>query len=420
VSVIIDRTSNSTGKSLPNRQRYFKKEDEAIKRAVKDAIDRGKIGDVTKDGVKIRGKGLFEPHIHHNQGSGDNQHVVPGNKTYVKGDKVNRPPKGGAGQGPGQGGTDGDGEDDFEFTMSKEEFLEYFLSELELPDLAKTMLQEAVTYKSHRAGYSIQGNPSALNIRRTMRNAMGRRIALNRPGKDEMQAAQDALLFAQQDGDIDVIAHAQLRLEGLQRRSRGIPYVDPIDLRFNRFEKKPEPNTSAVMFCLMDVSGSMDEQRKDIAKRFFILLNLFLERQYDEVKLVFIRHTHEAEEVDEDRFFHDPKTGGTVVSTALQKMIEIQERDYPLDKWNIYVCQASDGDSSWGDDAECLALLQEKILPRVNYFAYIEAKPSLWDGTTMLWACYDKIPEKRKFQKRRVNEPKEIFSVLADLFEKRG
>ena len=105
----------------------------------------------------------------------------------------------------------------------------------------------------------------------------------------------------------------------MRRRWREIPFLDPIDVRFNRFEAVPKPITQAVMFCLMDVSGSMSEEMKDLAKRFFMLLYLFIQRRYRHVEIVFIRHTHHAEEVDEDTFFYSRETGGTVVSTAWKR-----------------------------------------------------------------------------------------------------
>ena len=109
----------------------------------------------------------------------------------------------------------------------------------------------------------------------------------------------------------------------LRRRSMVIPYIDPIDLRYRRFEPTPRPIAQAVMFCLMDVSGSMTEHMKDLAKRFFMLLYLFLKRRYEHVEVVFIRHTHEAKEVDEETFFHSRETGGTRVSTALDEMMRV-------------------------------------------------------------------------------------------------
>ena len=117
-------------------------------------------------------------------------------------------------------------------------------------------------------------------------------------------------------------------------------------MRYRRFEPQPKPVAQAVMFCLMDVSGSMTEHMKDLAKRFFALLYLFLKRRYKHVDIVFIRHTHEAREVDEETFFYSPETGGTVVSTALEEMARIVDDRYPPDDWNIYAAQASDGDNT--------------------------------------------------------------------------
>ena len=134
----------------------------------------------------------------------------------------------------------------------------------------------------------------------------------------------------------------------LQRRRKVIAYIDPVDIRFNRFEPQPLPNANAVMFCLMDVSGSMGEREKDLAKRFFVLLHLFLKRRYERTDIVFIRHTHEAQEVDEETFFYSTQSGGTVVSTALEEMRRIIEERYPSREWNIYAAQASDGDNFAG------------------------------------------------------------------------
>src|SRR5260370_11600114 len=93
-----------------------------------------------------------------------------------------------------------------------------------------------------------------------------------------------------------------------------------MDTRYRRFETMPKPVAQAVMFCLMDVSSSMSEHMKDLAKRFYMLLYVFLTRRYRHVEIVFIRHTDRAEEVDEDTFFHGPESGGTLVSSALQPM----------------------------------------------------------------------------------------------------
>ena len=205
-----------------------------------------------------------------------------------------------------------------------------------------------------------------------MRNSLSRRIALRRPKQDEIEHLQEAIERAAQDGSADEFARLRAELEQLLTRTRRVPYIDPIDLRYRRFEPVPKPVSQAVMFCLMDVSGSMTEHMKDLAKRFFALLYLFLKRRYQHVEVVFIRHTHLAEEVDEKTFFHSRETGGTVVSSALQTMHQIAtQRNRPED-WNIYGAQASDGDNAPSDADETLALLGDAVLPLCQYFAYLE------------------------------------------------
>ena len=245
--------------------------------------------------------------------------MLPGNKDYVAGDRIKRPP-GGAGGGGSGGNTEGEGEDAFRFVLTREEFLDLFLDDLELPDLAKRRLAETEHEGVRRAGYTSTGSPSSLAVTRSMRQAMARRVALRRPTAAEVEGLDAELAAATDDDERAAIG---VRIEALGSRLRRIPYIDPVDLRFRRFETYKKPVAQAVMFCLMDVSGSMSEHMKDLAKRFFTLLYLFLSRRYRRVEIVFIRHTHEAEEVDEETFFRSPATGGTIVSSALAEMQRI-------------------------------------------------------------------------------------------------
>jgi uncharacterized sporulation protein YeaH/YhbH (DUF444 family) len=179
----------------------------------------------------------------------------------------------------------------------------------------------------------------------------------------------------------------------------------------------PVPTSKAVMFCLMDVSGSMDEARKDLAKRFFILLYLFLTRHYDKIDLVFIRHHTQAQEVDEQNFFHATETGGTVVSSALVLMEEIVRARYPSSEWNIYGAQASDGDNWHHDSGRCRELLAHNILPLVRYFAYVqvaEEEQNLWDEYAQL------AKDNPVFAMRKVTEASNIYPVFRELFKKEG
>ena len=183
------------------------------------------------------------------------------------------------------------------------------------------------------------------------------------------------------------------KMERVGRRRVGIAFLDDLDLRFRNRVSRPEPIARAVMFCLMDVSASMDEEKKDLAKRFFTLLYLFLTRKYGTVELVFIRHTDDAEEVDEDTFFHDPRSGGTVVYSALELADKIRAERY-ASGWNVYAAQASDGDAFGADPARSARFLREHLLPAVRYYAYLELVPGASQSRpSSLWAEYERLVE---------------------------
>jgi uncharacterized protein len=424
---IVDRRPNPKGKSLSNRQRFLSRARAEVKSAVQEALRKRKVADVEHgEKVAIPTRGISEPIFHHSRRTGKSEHVVPGNKDYVRGDEIPRPQGGEGGRGS-EGSPDGSGEDAFEFTLSKEEFLDMFFEDLELPDLVKKSLKETVAHDLQRAGYTVSGSPANLNVRRTMRNSLGRRISLRRPKAWEMEALREELDKARARNAEEEADRLARELERLERRSKIIPYIDPVDVRYNRFERVPRPNTEAVMFCLMDVSGSMTEAMKDLAKRFFMLLHVFLIRRYRHVDVVFVRHTSTAEEVDEETFFYSRETGGTVVSTALEKMLEIARARYPTDRWNIYAAQASDGDNYGADSGRCVQLLGEEVLPLCQYFAYVEVGDGMGGSLTGLsrdsdlWRAYNEVaPAHPHFAMRRVSDPSQIFSVFHELFAKGG
>jgi uncharacterized sporulation protein YeaH/YhbH (DUF444 family) len=428
---VIDRRLNPSGKSLPNRQRFIRLAKATIKEAVIRSIRERSLGDVdSKEVVNIPMKRIAEPRLRHDSQGGDREQVFPGNKEFVRGDTLPKP-KSGAGDPGSQGAPDGEGEDDFRFTISADEYLDVLFEELELPDLAKAQLKDAETIRFHRAGHSSSGSPSNINLVRTMRHSLARRISLGRP-KPEALAALEADIAAleaepartpPQEAELTALLARRTDLLG---RARRIAYVDPVDLRYNRFEAKPQPTAQAVMFCLMDVSGSMTEDMKDLAKRFFLLLHLFLSRQYEHVDLVFIRHTSEAKEVDEETFFNSRETGGTVVSTALEEMRRIVETRYPVDAWNIYAAQASDGDNYSSDSGACLQLLSEEILPICQYFAYVEVHDGRQaeiflstQNASDLWKDYQSVaPRHPNFAMKRVFSKADVFPVFHQLFAK--
>jgi uncharacterized sporulation protein YeaH/YhbH (DUF444 family) len=429
---IIDRRLNPSGKSLVNRQRFLRRARAAVQRAVRDSLKGRSIKDLDRESeVSIGRAGIHEPTLHRAPAGGSRERVLPGNRDYLEGDKIKRG-SGGSGEGPGNAG-EGDSQDDFQFVLTREEFLDLFLDDLELPDLVKRKLVGDEVEGVRRAGYTTAGSPSNLSIARTMQKALSRRLALRRPRSTDLKQIEDDI--AEMEGRPLLQPKDKEQLEALRaertlilRRRALIAYIDPVDLRYRRFEPVPKPISRAVMFCLMDVSGSMSEHMKDLAKRFFTLLYLFLTRCYRHVDVVFIHHTDRAAEVDEDTFFNSTVSGGTLVSSALEQMMEIITTRYPPDDWNIYVAQASDGDNMTRDNAKVVSLMEKAILPVAQYVAYLEVgredvpeAPVELPETTNLWTTYAAVAEKhRHLVMRNVNHRREIYPVFRDLFEAKG
>ncbi|WP_404299852.1 YeaH/YhbH family protein [Alicycliphilus denitrificans] len=415
---IIDRRLAGKNKSVGNRERFVRRYKQQIAEAVRRAVSQRDIRHIEQaESITIPRKDIHEPVFHHGQG-GVRDTVHPGNTDHVRGDRIARP-QGGAGGAGSQASDSGEGEDDFTFTLSKEEFMQLFFEDLALPRLMRTHIGDTPQYKTRRAGYSHDGTPQNLAVLRTMRGALGRRLALTKAPHRELQVLQKQLdeLLAQDDGTSEAVAELQQRIDALKARVDKVAFLDPIDLRFRNRTKVPVPSSQAVMFCVMDVSGSMDQERKDLAKRFFILLYLFLTRHYEKIDIVFIRHHTQAAEVSEDEFFHSTESGGTVVSSALVLLDQIMRTRYPVGDWNIYVAQASDGDNFHDDGGNCRSLLAERILPLVRYFAYVQVaqeEQNLWDEYSQLPRLFP------HFAMRKVSGPGEIYPVFRDLFKKEG
>jgi len=428
----IDRRQNPKDKSLGNRQRFMRRARVRIKEVVDKSIKERKLSDIANgEEISIPTKGIDEPRFRHANTGGKRERVYSGNKKFRAGDKIEKPEKGGDGEGGKRASDGGEGEDEFRFALTREEFLDLFFEDLELPDLVKTNLRELCAFKMRRAGHTATGTPTNLNALRTMCKSLGRRLALKRPKQDEIAALEDEIATLEAKAnpsgpEFERLEALRETLKQLLRKRRWVPFIDPVDIRYNNYTQRPEPNTKAVMLCLMDVSGSMGEREKELAKRFFILLHLFLNRRYKQTDVVFIRHTHEAEEVDEDTFFYSQETGGTVVSTALVEMLKVLCARYPSSEWNIYGAQASDGENHAGDTDRCISLLTQEIMPLCQYYAYVEILDereteifrNVHNGAA-LWQAYRTVAAAwSNFAMKRISRPGDIYPVFRELFAK--
>jgi hypothetical protein len=423
---IIDRRKNASNNNLSNRQKFIRRAKAQIKDAVKNSIQSKHIQDIKDGKIQVPVKELDEPRFSHSKEDGIREVVVNGNKKYVKGDSIEKPPGSGSGKKGKDPSKDGEGEDDFYFTLTKEEFFDFFFEDLELPDLVKKSLKEITVFKLHRAGYSTYGNPSNLDVTMSCKNALARRIALKRPKPSDIEELEKQI---EEEKDDEKRGFFMTQLLKLKKKLKAVPWMDNLDIKYRNFVKHPKPVTQAVMFCIMDVSGSMGETEKDISKRFFMLLYLFLTKKYDKIDIRFISHTQDAQEVEEDEFFHSTQSGGTIVSSALELTNKIINKEYPIGDWNIYIAQCSDGDNGSDDSEKCKKLLDDTILNKAQYMAYMEigrehtyefegvphkeVYSDLWNQYKLL------VTDHKHLAMKKVFSAKEIFGVFRDLFSKK-
>lgn len=420
---IVDRRLNPRDKTYKNRKRFIDLHKEQVQQSVRKILDDADV-DIGKSKKRIIVNPTSEPTFQNDHKTGNKEYVLPGNKTYSTGDTIPKPPQNGGGKRGREGSPDGEGEDEFAFNLTEDEFIDFLCDELELPNFVKKQLKSVQQHDTINAGFKSEGNPSQLDIVRSMKNSIGRKIGLKRPKDSEIEALKE--LIAQCGSDEETRQKLVLQLEEMERRYRAIPWIDPFDIKYRNQVMVPKPHTQAVMFCVMDVSYSMGETEKDIAKRFFMLLNLFLRRKYNNVEVVFISHHSVAREVDEETFFYSRENGGTVVSTALKLCEEIITTRYKPEDWNIYIAQASDGDNTPGDD-ELTNTIIKRLLKVSQYVAYLEVISEQRQGMPMsyrhessVWRNYKDIllQGEPKLAMQQVTSKKNVWKVFSNLFHR--
>lgn len=435
---IVDRRPNGKGKSIENRQKFLRRIRQSIKKAMPDLLNTKKLKDINSDKggiVHIPQKNLKEPSFRHGTG-GTRDTVHPGNKEFSTGDRLKKPPQGSGGSGR-KGSNEGEGEDDFVVEISRDEFLDVFFEDLELPDLVKQNMKEVKTLKTHNAGFTNNGSPAKLDVERSMQHSHARRIGQRAPYKKKLRAAEEELAQLQQkiidntdpSGVLMVdmeseqlrIAELEIIIAGLKRKIAGVSFLDPMDLRYHATVQEVVKKNHAVMFCVMDNSGSMGEREKILSRKFFILLYLFLENKYESVDVRFVYHTTVAREVEEDEFFSTRDSGGTVVSSALDLVNDIIKSDYGDGLSNLYISQCSDGDNWSQDNGTCYELLVDDIMPAVQYYAYLQVDPEgSMNYVSDIWPSYELVAKEfSNFQMARVQDEADIYPVFRELFEKK-
>jgi uncharacterized sporulation protein YeaH/YhbH (DUF444 family) len=416
---IIDRRVNPKGKNLSNRQRFLGRTKEWVKQKVREKSINRDITSSDGESISISKDDVSEPQFDYDRRKGVWDRVLPGNKEFVTGDKIKRD-GGGSGRGKGDASDNGEGTDDFIFTISKEEYLDILFEDLELPDLIKESENAAVTFARKRTGFTTSGSPNNLDLERSMKNALGRKIALAFPLDRKIKEKESELeLTTDEDRRLEL----QTEISSLRKRRNAIAYIDQVDVRYKRHSNVPLPNSQAVVFCLMDVSGSMGKDEKDTAKRFFLLLYLFLQRKYQKVDIVFVKHTTEASECTEHEFFYGQESGGTLVSTGVKVVNEIVQQRYPLDAWNVYCVQASDGDNFENDNPALRAEL-DMLIPKCQYYVYNEVLQqnsyrSINDATNVHDVMNSLKHEHENLELVSINSVDAVVSAFRKIFSKK-
>lgn len=402
---IIDRRKTNKNKSVGNRQKFIKRYKSRIKRSVDAISDTKGITDILNDRkVVIDQDEIEEPNFNFDMSTGERDVIFTGNKTLQKGDKIRKPPK--SDEDGTEGSDTGEGFDEFSFTLTKEEFLELYFSDMCLPDFIKESMKGTAKWKMKRSGYSKEGIPPRLDLLKTLKQSMARRIATKFPCDNCNQTW---------------VQEACPKCEGTGIKKQR--YLDDIDLRYKHFTKHPFPVKQATMILLMDISGSMGEFEKTLAKKFFLLLYLFLNKVYKHVDVIFISHTQDAQEVTEHEFFYGTETGGTIVSAGLQMVKDIIDTRINLNETNVYVSQASDGDN-WPGEESRVTLLMEDLLSKVQYFAYIQTEEARRKdykaryGVNDILTLYTSLgAAHRNLKAKHVSNETEVYPVLRSLFE---
>lgn len=383
--IFIDRRKAGKGKSAANRSKLLRRIKSHIRTANPQNIGAGGVSGATaktSSPVKVTGTALEEPFFAYGR-DGDHTAIVIGNSEFDRGDEIDIPDseeqQGGGSQGE-------NGEDDFVVSIARDEFLNIFYEDCEFPNLINEKFTEKLDNKQQPAGFSTSGNPSQLSIVRSYKQMLGRRRALTTPIKNEIEQLEEELesiyaeLAASDPADMLIlkwnerIGEIEQLLVGLRRKQGVLGGFDKVDLRYRKKEAKPLKTVDAVLFMLMDISGSMDETKKLIARRWFALLYGFIKRRYPNTELVFIAHTTEAFEMSESDFFSTRMNGGTLVSPAIKMVNQIIKSRYDAAQTNIYVSHASDGDN-WDDDNA--VVLDEmvgdgQLMKKIQMFSYVE------------------------------------------------
>lgn len=386
MAVFRDQIENQVehDRAIEDRRRHRQLVEKSIKENLGDILsEESIIGEAKNKKFKIPIRGIREYQFIYGR---NNKGITTGSGDEKKGDRIGSTGSK-KGNGTGQAGNQ-EGRDIYETEITLEEIMDYIVEDLDLPNLDRKKYSEIIVESAGRKrGYQRYGIRPRLAKKKTVMSKIARK-----------QGKKRALLEAKLDEN--TIDRFPFREE---------------DLRYYKVKKKPKKESNAVMIFIMDVSGSMDNTKKYLARSFFFVLSRFLRRKYNNIAFEFISHTTSAKIVNEYEFFHKGESGGTYISSGLNVALDLIKEKYSPDMWNIYPFYASDGDN-WSEDNEKAIKAVNNLSDICNIFGYIELLPSTY-STTMYYRFQKEI-DKKNFISVAVKEKKDLWNAIKFMLSK--
>ncbi len=400
MAIFKEFNAEKNDRSAEDRRRHRQLVEESIKKNITDIIaEESIIGQSKNKKIKIPIKSIKEYQFIYGKNSGG---VGSGDGSEKRGDKVGEDGSGKSGKGKGQAGND-EGEDIYETEITLEELINYLFEDLDLPDIDKKKMAEIESTKSHRnLGYQRKGIPPRLAKKRSVIEKIKRKQAYKRS----------------HDLNNDVEENNSTGLELEQDNDKRFPFSED-DLRYKRLKETRKKEFNAVVICIMDVSGSMDQTKKYMARSFYFMLYQWIRTKYTNVEVVFVSHTTVAKEVNEQEFFHKGESGGTYISSGYEKALEIIEQRYNPVSWNIYAFHCSDGDN-WSEDNKKAVESAQKLCEVCNLFGYGEIISGYYFSTSTIKTEFQKNINNKNFAVITMTKKEDIFPGLKKLLEKEG
>ena len=392
MAIIREYDTSGRERTAEDRRRHKELIEESIRKNIGSIIsEESIIGQNGNKKIKIPVKGIKEYSFIYGK---NKRGAAAGDGDERRGDVVGEDAEG---KDYGHGGAgDQEGEEIYETEITIEELVNYLFDDLDLPDLDRRRLSEAESDKSfRRLGYQRKGIPMRLAKRKTVIERIKRKKSFQRTAQS----------FEECD---------QLPPGSDQR----FPFTQD-DLRFQRLRESRRKDFNAVVICIMDVSGSMDQTKKYMARSFYFLLYQFLKQRYSHVEVVFIAHTTTAKEVGEVEFFHRGESGGTYISSGYEKALEIIEQRYNPKNWNVYAFHCSDGDN-WTEDNNKAVKMAARLCEVCNLFGYGEIIPGYYFAGSTVKSEFLRHIHADNFVIVTMTRKEDIVSGLKRLLEKDG